>query len=69
MTIISTTVSKIPLEEMEWDSQSIKGYRIQYSVQSQKQQNVLDLFPKQSIQYHSNPSLCPTTDAKESEAD
>ena len=28
-------------------------------VQSQKQQNDLSLFPRQTIQYHGNPSLCP----------
>ena len=28
-------------------------------VQSQKQQNDLSLFPRQTIQYHSDPSLCP----------
>ena len=28
-------------------------------VHSQKQQNDLCLFPRQTIQYHSNPSLCP----------
>ena len=28
-------------------------------MQSQKRQNDLCLFPRQSIQYHSNPSLCP----------
>ena len=28
-------------------------------VQSQKQQNDLCFFPRQTIQYHSNPSLCP----------
>ena len=28
-------------------------------VQSQKQQNDPCLFPRQTIQYHSNPSLCP----------
>ena len=28
-------------------------------VQSQKQQNDLCSFPRQTIQYHSNPSLCP----------
>ena len=27
-------------------------------MQSQKQQNDLCLFPRQTIQYHSNPSLC-----------
>ena len=35
-------------------------------VQSQKRQNDLCSFPRQTIQYHSNPSLCPTN-AKESE--
>ena len=29
-------------------------------VQSQKQQNDLGSFPRQTIQYHSNPSLCPS---------
>ena len=28
-------------------------------MQSQKQQNELCSFPRQTIQYHSNPSLCP----------
>ena len=28
-------------------------------MQSQKQQNDLYSFPRQTIQYHSNPSLCP----------
>ena len=28
-------------------------------VQSQKRQNDLCSFPRQTIQYHSNPSLCP----------
>ena len=28
-------------------------------MQSQKQQNDLCLFPRQTIQYHGNPSLCP----------
>ena len=27
------------------------------------------LFPRQTIQYHSNPSLCPTSNAKEAEAE
>ena len=38
-------------------------------MQSQKRQNDLCSFPRQTIQYHSNPSLCPTTDAKEAEAE
>ena len=39
------------------------------SVQYQKQQNDLGLFPRQIIQHHSIPSLCPTTEAKEAEGD
>ena len=36
-------------------------------MQSQKRQNDLCLFPRQTIQYHSNPSLCPTSNAEEAE--
>ena len=36
-------------------------------MQSQKQQNDLYSFPRQTIQYHSNPSLCPNWDAGEAE--
>ena len=35
-------------------------------VQSHKQQNDLSVFPRQTIQHHSNPSLCPNN-AKEVE--
>ena len=34
-------------------------------MQSQKQQSDLCSFPRQTIQYHSNPSLCPTSNAEE----
>ena len=37
-------------------------------MQSQKQ-NYLCSFPWQTIQYHSNPSLCPTSYAKEAEVE
>ena len=36
-------------------------------MQSQKRQNDLCSFPRQTIQYHSNPSYGPTTSAKEAE--
>ena len=37
-----------------------KESKMQYlGAQSQKQQNNLCSFPRQTIQYHSNPSLCP----------
>ena len=36
-------------------------------MQSQKWQNDLCLLPRQHIQYHSNPSLCPTSNTEEAE--
>ena len=36
-------------------------------MQSQKLQNDLCSFPRQTIQYHSKPSLCPTSNTKEAE--
>jgi len=38
-------------------------------MQSQKRQNDLCSFPRQAIQYHSNPSLCPDQYAEEAEAE
>ena len=38
-------------------------------MQSQKQQNDLCLFPRQTIHYHSNPSLCPNNNAEEAEVE
>ena len=38
-------------------------------MQSQKQQNDLCSFPRQTIQYHSNPSLCPNQYAEEAEVE
>ena len=38
-------------------------------MQSQKRQNDLCLFLRQTIQYHSNPSLCPTTNAEEAKVE
>ena len=38
-------------------------------MQSQKRQNDLCPFPRQTIQYHSNPSLCPTSNAEEAEVE
>ena len=36
-------------------------------MQSQKRQNDLCSFPRQTIQYHGDPSLCPTSNAEEAE--
>ena len=38
-------------------------------MQSQKQQNDLCSFPRQTIQHHSNPSLCPDHNAEEAEVE
>ena len=36
-------------------------------MQSQKRQNDLRSFPREIIQYHGNPNLCPTSNAEEAE--
>ena len=38
-------------------------------MQSQKQQNDFCSFPRKTIQYHSNPSLCPFSNAEEAEVE
>ena len=38
-------------------------------MQSQKWQNDLCSFPRQTIQYHGNPSLCPNSNAEEAEVE
>ena len=46
-----------------------KESQMQSSTQSQKQQNDLCSFPRQTIQYHSNPSLAPTINMEETEVE
>ena len=38
-------------------------------MQSQKRQNGLCSFPRQTIQYHGNPSLCLTSNAEETDVE
>src|SRR5574337_279884 len=57
MTIISTTAGRNPSEEMECPSWSTKESKCSTWMQSQKRQNDLCSFPRQTTQYHSNPSL------------
>ena len=38
-------------------------------MQSQKRQNDLCSFPRQTIQYHGNPSLCPNSNAEEAKVE
>ena len=58
MTTISTTVGK----NKKWSSPHSQQSSPKWSnwVQSQKWQNDLCLFPRQTTQPHSNPSLCPS---------
>ena len=58
MTIISTTVGKNPLEGMK---QLSKESKMQYL---RAISNDLSLFPKQTIEYHSNPNLSPLLNSK-----
>ena len=67
MTIISTTVRKNPLEEIPPSQQ--KSQKCSTWVQPHKQTNDLCSFPNQTIQYHSNPSLCPTTNAEDADVE
>ena len=69
MTIISTTVGRNPLEEMERHHGQQKSPKCSSWVQSQKQRNDLCLFPRQTIQYRSNPSLCPNSNTEEAEVE
>ena len=60
MTIISTTVARIP--QKKWSSHHSEQKsltEIQYLDAISKMQNDLCSSPRQTIQYHGNPSLCP----------
>ena len=57
--IIANTVDRNPLEEWSSHHNQQKSPKCSTWMQSQKQQNDLCSFPRQTIQYHSNPSLCP----------
>ena len=69
MTIISTTVGRNPLEEMEYPSWSTKESEIQYLDAIQKWQNDLCSFARQTIQYHGNPAYAPASNAEEAEVE
>ena len=46
-----------------------KSLKCSTCMQSQKQQNDLYSFPRQTIQYYGDPSLCPTSNTKEAEVE
>ena len=56
---------------MKWSSHHSQQKNLKCStwMQSQKWQNDLCSFPRQTVQYHSNPSLCPTSNAEEAEVE
>ena len=58
ITTVSTTVGKNPLEEMK---QSLKESEMQYL---RAVSNDLSLFPRQTIQHHSNLNLSPLLNSK-----
>ena len=58
MTIIPTTVGRNPSEEMEWPLWSTRVPNAVVGC-NLKNDRMICLFPRQTIQYHSNPSLCP----------
>ena len=68
MTIVSTTVGKNPIEEMDSSHNQQERTMLSLGTDS-KRQNDLGPFPRQTIQHHSNPSLCPTTNVKEVEVE
>ena len=67
MTIISTTAGRNPSEEMECPSWSTKESKCSTWMQSQKLQNDLCLFPRQTIHYHGIQAYAPTSNAEEAE--
>ena len=65
VTIISTTVGRNPLEEMECHHGQQKSPKCSTWMQSQKWQNDLYSFPRQTIQYHVIQAYAPTSNTEE----
>ena len=68
MTIISTTVGKNSLEEIIVKNKK-NSLKCSTWMQSQKWQNDLCLFPRQTIQYHGNELYALTSNAEEAEVE
>ena len=69
MTIISTIVGKNPWKKKSVPHSQQTSPNWSTWVQSQKWQNDLCSFPRQTIQHYSNASLGPNTNTKEAEVD
>ena len=65
--IIIYTVGRNPLEEMECHHSQQKSLKCSTWMPSQKWQNDLCSFPRQTIQYQGNPTLCLTSNSEEAE--
>ena len=59
--MVVVVVLRAGIPQKKWNSHhgQQKSLKCSTWMQSQKQQNDLCSFPRQTIQYHSNPSLCP----------
>ena len=69
MTIISTTVGRNPLGEMGHHHGQQKSLKCSTWMQSQKRQNELCSFPRQTLQYHGNQVYALTSNAEEAEVE
>ena len=56
---MTTTAGRNPSEEMEWPSRSTEESEMQYLDAISKMTEWSLFIPRQTIQYHGNPSLCP----------
>ena len=69
MTIISLLRAGIPQKKWSSHHGQQKSPKCSTWIQSQKWHNDLYSFPRQTIKYHSNPSLYPTSNAEEAEVE
>ena len=60
---------RIPSKKWGSHHSQQKSLKCSTWMQSQKLQNDLCSFPRQTIQYQSNPSLCPTSNTEEAEVE
>ena len=69
MTIISTTVGRNSLKKQSSHHGQQKSPKCSTWIQPQKGRNDLCSFPRQIIQYHSDPCLCLTSNTGEAEVE
>ena len=69
MTIISTTAGRNPSDKWSSHHGQQKSPKCSTWTHSQKRQNDLGSFPRQTIQYHGNPRPCPNQYAEEAEVE